>query len=110
MVGIIREEAGEMHKAQGRTDNDTALAIMQDSNAGRHESSWKVCNQVMTAVRRISHRLDLWHRSRKIATRLAADSKIKGCEDLSPWINAIRNHLWWSAKVCNGDVILLKVL
>ena len=31
----------------------------------------------------------------------------KGHTALLPWIRSISNHLWWSAKTCNGDPDLL---
>jgi solute carrier family 8 (sodium/calcium exchanger) len=43
--------------------------------------------------------------------KLLAISKLRGCEDLSPWIRSIVNHLYWSASSTpdgNGDMILAK--
>ena len=31
----------------------------------------------------------------------------KGHKELLPWLHSISNHLWWSAKTCNGDPDLL---
>ncbi|XP_068742192.1 uncharacterized protein [Montipora capricornis] len=46
----------------------------------------------------INHQYDVWHLSKWV---------VKGCEELSPWIQSIANHLSWSAVTCNGSVDLL---
>ncbi|KAK3107625.1 hypothetical protein FSP39_018614 [Pinctada imbricata] len=56
----------------------------------------------------ITHQYDVWHVSKSISKKLNAKSKIKGCEDLKMWIQAIINHFWWSVSTCNGNPDLLK--
>ena len=41
----------------------------------------------------IKHQFDAWHLAVK---KLTAKAKIKGCNDLHPWIQSVFNHLWWS--------------
>ena len=56
----------------------------------------------------INHQYDVWHVSKNITKKLSAKSKAKNCEDLSPWIQSVSNHIWWSSAKCNGDAPLLK--
>ena len=43
------------------------------------------------------HFFDIWHVARTISKKLLKASKEKGCDVISPWIKAIRNHLYWCA-------------
>ena len=56
----------------------------------------------------INHQYDVWHLSKWVVKKLTNKAKQKGCEELSPWIQSISNHLWWSAATCNGSVDLLR--
>ena len=56
----------------------------------------------------INHQYDVWHLSKWVVKKLTNKAKLKGCEELSPWIQSIANHLWWSAATCNGCVYLLR--
>lgn len=56
----------------------------------------------------INHQYDVWHLSKWVVKKLTNKAKLKGCEGLSPWIQSIANHLWWSAATCNGSVDLLR--
>ena len=46
--------------------------------------------------------------SKGIVKKLTKAAKQKGCKELSPWIQSISNHLWWSCQTCKGDSLLLK--
>ena len=56
----------------------------------------------------INHQYDVWHLSKWVVKKLTNKAKQKGCQELSPWIQSIANHLWWSAATCNGSVDLLR--
>ena len=56
----------------------------------------------------INHQYDVWHLLKWVVKKLSQKAKQKGCEELSPWIQSISNHLWWSAATCNGSVQLLR--
>ena len=56
----------------------------------------------------INHQYDVWHLSKWVVKKLTNKAKQRGCEELSPWIQSISNHLWWSAATCNGNVDLLR--
>ena len=56
----------------------------------------------------IKHQYDDCHLSKWVVKKLTNKSKEKGCEELSPWIQSISNHLWWSAATCDGNVDLLR--
>ncbi|KAK3751371.1 hypothetical protein QZH41_010466 [Actinostola sp. cb2023] len=52
--------------------------------------------------------LDIWHKSCKLTAKLTAASKVKGCENVSHWIEPIRNHFWHCAEMSKGSPELLK--
>ena len=56
----------------------------------------------------INHQYDVWHLLKWVVKKLTNKAKQKGCEELSPWIQSISNHLWWCAATCNGNVQLLR--
>ena len=39
-----------------------------------------------------------------VIKKLTYKANQRGCEDLSPWIQSISNHLWWSVATCNGNI------
>lgn len=56
----------------------------------------------------INHQFDIWHLVKNILKKLMAKAKLKKCEELSPWIRSITNHMWWCAESCGGDAQLLR--
>ncbi|XP_040264838.1 uncharacterized protein LOC120980037 [Bufo bufo] len=58
----------------------------------------------------IIHQLDLWHLSKSIGNEVLMAAKHKDCEILYEWVEAIRNHIWWSSCTCckNPDVLIEK--
>ncbi|XP_056384441.1 uncharacterized protein LOC130277731 isoform X2 [Hyla sarda] len=58
----------------------------------------------------IIHQIDLWHLSRSIGNEVLMAAKHKDCEILYQWVEAIRNHLWWSFSTCckNPDLLIQK--
>ena len=55
----------------------------------------------------IEHQFDVWHISKAVTKSLTSKAKTKGCEELSPWIQSISNHLWFVSATCEGDEELL---
>ena len=41
----------------------------------------------------VSHQYDVWHLSKWIFKQLTKKAKVRGCEDLVPWIRSVSNHL-----------------
>lgn len=73
------------------TDRHTGInALMRDSPIYKH----------------IDHQFDVWHLAKNICKALRQKA-VKECEELSPWIPAINNHIWWSSKTCKGDKVEL---
>ncbi|CAH1274886.1 Hypp9332 [Branchiostoma lanceolatum] len=60
------------------------------------------------AYHRINHQFDLFHVSKSIKKKLGLKAKKRCNKDLSPWINCLSNHLWWSSRTCGGDDVLLQ--
>ncbi|XP_040294023.1 uncharacterized protein LOC121005379 [Bufo bufo] len=53
------------------------------------------------------HQLDVWHVAKSIGAKVLSASKRKSCGDLSAWVSAVRDHLWWSASTCDNNAELL---
>ncbi|XP_044125398.1 uncharacterized protein LOC122920189 [Bufo gargarizans] len=58
----------------------------------------------------IIHQLDLWHLSKSIGHEVLMAAKREDCEILYQWVEAIRNHIWWSFCTCckNPDLFIEK--
>ncbi|XP_066439002.1 serine-rich adhesin for platelets-like [Eleutherodactylus coqui] len=58
----------------------------------------------------ILHRVDMWHLSKSIGNEVLMAAKHKDCEILYQWVEAIRNHIWWSSHTCcrNPDLLIQK--
>lgn len=56
----------------------------------------------------INHQFDVWHLEKWVRKELLQKSKTVGCEELSAWIKAVCNHLWWCLANCQGDKQWLK--
>ena len=51
----------------------------------------------------IEHQFDVWHLANSVRKKLLAKSKLRGAEDLGPWIKAICNHFWWCSSNSSGN-------
>nr|XP_011431619.2 uncharacterized protein LOC105331212 [Crassostrea gigas] len=56
----------------------------------------------------IDHQFDVWHLEKWVRKELLQKSKTTGCEELSAYIKAVCNHLWWCVANCQGDKQWLK--
>ncbi|KAM3920006.1 uncharacterized protein RB166_014456 isoform 1-T2 [Leptodactylus fuscus] len=58
----------------------------------------------------IAHKFDLWHLSKSIGNEVLMAAKHKDCEILYQWVEAIKNHIWWSSCTCcnNPDLLIQK--
>ncbi|CAH1276889.1 Hypp9417 [Branchiostoma lanceolatum] len=55
------------------------------------------------AYHKINHQFDLFHVAKSIKKKLGLKAKKRCNNDISPWINCVANHLWWSSRTCGGD-------
>ena len=56
----------------------------------------------------IENQCDVWHLAKWVTKKLMQKSKTKMCMPLMAWIQAISNHLWWSASTCGGNADMLR--
>ena len=56
----------------------------------------------------IKHQYDVWHLAKSVTKKLTKKAKKKCNEALTPWIQSISNHLWWSVGTCDGNPEVLK--
>ncbi|CAJ0961861.1 unnamed protein product [Ranitomeya imitator] len=56
----------------------------------------------------INHQFDVWHYAKSVKKKLKAASQSKLSKEITPWIDKIALHLWWSIKTCNDNVELLQ--
>lgn len=52
----------------------------------------------------LKHSLDVWHKSKKLASSLAELARKSAFKVLLYWIKPIVNHFWWCCNTCNGKV------
>ena len=62
------------------------------SDRHRGIAKWIRERQFMT-----KHYFDIWHVARSLSKKLLKVGKEKGCEVLTQWIKAVRNHIYWCA-------------
>ncbi|KAJ8048039.1 hypothetical protein HOLleu_00198 [Holothuria leucospilota] len=55
----------------------------------------------------VDHEFDIWHLTKSVSKKLTTKTTFKECEELGPWINSVKNHLWRCAQNCNGNYEVL---
>lgn len=57
----------------------------------------------------ITHQFDLWHFCKSIIKKIVkACGKKKQNTPLLCWLQSIKNHFWWCAESCRGNVVLFR--
>ena len=56
----------------------------------------------------LDHEYNVWHAAKAVKKKLSDLAKLKGNEELGPWMQSISNHLWWCSATCLGDADVLK--
>ena len=56
----------------------------------------------------IDQQYDVCHLSKWVIKNLSKKAKVKGCEDLFPWICSVLNHMWLYSATCDGNAEVLK--
>lgn len=51
----------------------------------------------------VKHYFDQWHVAKGLVRKLLAASKLKGCEVISEWIKAVKNHIFWCSTSTKAD-------
>lgn len=51
----------------------------------------------------VKHYFDQWHVAKGLVKKLLAASKLKGCEVISEWIKAVKNHIFWCSTSTKAD-------
>lgn len=63
---------------------------------------------IRTKYPHLSHNFDVWHFVKSLRKKLLAKAKKKDFDNLTPWIQAICNHLWWCCQHCGQDAKMLR--
>ncbi|KAH9373992.1 hypothetical protein HPB48_018762 [Haemaphysalis longicornis] len=66
----------------------------------RHPAIRTLCRQKKPNMR---HFFDVWHIAKGLKKKLKLAAKSKGCSSIQLWIEAIKNHLYWTAAMGDGD-------
>ncbi|XP_077549571.1 uncharacterized protein LOC144162784 isoform X1 [Haemaphysalis longicornis] len=66
----------------------------------RHPAIRTLCRQKKPNTR---HFFDVWHIAKGLKKKLKLAAKSKGCSSIQLWIEAIKNHLYWTAAMGDGD-------
>ncbi|XP_065180373.1 uncharacterized protein LOC135810903 [Sycon ciliatum] len=56
----------------------------------------------------IKHQFDVWHYAKSVASKIRAGCRRKDQQALLEWLPAINNHLWYCARSCGGNAVLLR--
>ena len=105
---MLQEEQGNVVVARGRRPGDCAFATISAALRGNQRSDAEL-ERIIAKAKRVTHRLDMWHKSKHLHDALLKAASVRGNEDLLPWIKSIRNYFWLCSKLCNGDVQVMKV-
>lgn len=94
-------EKGDFFNCMGKmADAGLSVGVMATD---RHVGIRKVLKD----YKEVDHEFDIWHLTKSIGKKLTSKARLKGNEELGPWVNSIKNHLWWSAQNCGGNYNLL---
>ena len=94
-----------------RQAGDTALAMVHKAVSGRRPPQWTPDAAVLARMFKVEHKLDIWHRARKIQSKLLANKLAQKAahRDLGEWAPEARDHFWRASQHCDGDTLLFKV-
>ncbi|XP_075714768.1 uncharacterized protein LOC142750022 [Rhinoderma darwinii] len=56
----------------------------------------------------IRHQFDVWHYAKSIKKKLTQASHQRFCKEITPWIDKIGLHFWWSIQTCDDNEENLK--
>lgn len=96
----LEKEAFQKSLEKLQRKNVNVKIICTDKHAG-------VRRTVKNNFKKVVHQLDVWHAARSIGAKVLRASRRKHCGDLTAWVGAVRDHLWWSASTCNNNPELL---
>jgi len=60
-----------------------------------------IAKWIRTSHPGVTHFFDIWHIVKSVTKKMIKASKEKGCEIISHWIKAVRNHIYWCATSTN---------
>ena len=95
------EKEGLERSLQELREKDVAINIIATD---RHVS---ISSTMDKNHKDICHQYDVWHLAKSVVKNLSKKAKVKGCEELLPWIKSISNHLWWCPATCEKSADLL---
>ncbi|KAM5170491.1 uncharacterized protein ACMZJ9_003387 isoform 1-T2 [Mantella aurantiaca] len=75
-----------------------------------------VCTDIHVSIQKlmrslykdIKHQFDVWHVAKSIGSKIATASKRSSATDLAHWVVPAKTHLWWCARTCNQNPLLLR--
>lgn len=96
----LEKEAFQKSLEKLQRKNINVKIICTDRRAG-------VRSMIRTDFSAMVPQLDVFHVARSIGAKVLSASRRKYCGDLSAWVGAVRDHLWWAASTCNNNPELL---
>lgn len=111
-----------LNKAEPNVKNSNAMEPMGLRQCLTNLKNKKISVNVLTTDRHktvrkimrvefpeITHQFDLWHFCKSIIKKIViACGKKKKFAPLLGWLQSIKNHFWWCAESCEGNVDMLK--
>lgn len=98
------EKAGFEETLDRIIDNGVEVTAI---STDRHTGIKKIMKEKYKEVG-IDHQFDPFHVANWVRKQLHAKTKYKKYSALAPWVKAVVNHIWWSARTCGGDPKMLE--
>ncbi|XP_072258558.1 uncharacterized protein [Pyxicephalus adspersus] len=75
-----------------------------------------VCTDFRRSIRKVMrdfykdilHQFDVWHAAKSIGNKIATASRRLSAADLEQWVVPTKKHLWWCARTCYQNPLLLR--
>ncbi|XP_062578022.1 uncharacterized protein LOC134239904 [Saccostrea cucullata] len=112
---IIHMEVGDSREVDGKSQRMEKLLIERGLTFLVSVSPivvWEVISDASKTVisifksepfQHLQHSLDVWHKSKRLASTLGDLAKQSTFKALLPWIRPITNHFWWCCSTSQGN-------
>lgn len=99
----VRMEGVAFDKCFSRVLNDYGMKVEKFAT-DRHTGIRKL---MRTKYSDVKHNFDVFHLAKNVSAKLRKLAKKKGFEEIEGWIKSINNHMWFCARSCNNDPVIL---
>eukprot|EP00794_Sanderia_malayensis_P012522 gene12522-13807_t len=98
---IITKICDEMHQPMINECGTEPSVLCGDGRNDSPSHSARLCTYILMS--QFSDLIVHVEKAKKLNKSIHKIAKLKGCEDLKPWIDPIVNHFWYCCQACDGD-------